>query len=123
MENYNKELLKTLKEQHKNYKNMIDWCCDDYILNNRLIDELSKKDFYFMPYGSDFEDEEGEYFDIYQYFIIDKQGAKRLAKYTKELVLYNDDLDLYLLCVTHYGTPWGGVPANWKDLDQESDDE
>ena len=33
-------------------------------------------------------------------------------------VVYNDELDLYLLCVTHFGTMWSGVPSNWKSLEE-----
>ena len=137
-----KELLKELKEKRTNYKDMIDFCCDSMILNNYIINELAKKDIYFETYSGeqcyyidkdgnditrkqaeemDYNDYEEYYFDIYQYFIIDSTGAEMLAEYTNEIVLYNEDLGLYLLCVCHFGTMWTGVPANWKDCDQYED--
>ena len=59
------------------------------------------------------------YYDVYQYFIIGSGDAERLKEYTNELVYYCEDLDLYILGVCHFGTPWNGVSANWKDEIEE----
>lgn len=116
---------------------MIEFCCDSLILNNYLVQELQKNDVYFDTYCGDecyYYNEEGEeitreeyeenggseeYIDIYQYYIISSLDAERLAEFTNELVIYNEDLDLYILCVTHFGTAWFGVPANWKEPNEE----
>ena len=139
---FKKEFLKELKEKRKNYKDMIEFCCDDMILNNSIITELSNAGIYFDFYcGTDLYyidnngeiitqeqaeqmelDEYSEQFeDIYQYYIIDGQAADRFAEYTNEIVMYNDRLDLYLLCVTHWGTGWDYVPSNWKNIDEVED--
>lgn len=55
------------------------------------------------------EDEEQETPDIYQYYIIDGNGAQILEDYTDEIVFYNDTLDLYVWGVTHFGTSWNYV--------------
>jgi len=131
--------LKELREERKTYKKMFDFCCDDAILNNDLIAELSKKGYMFDPYcGNDcyYVDKDGDYItadqyeeqeeegaeqiynDIYQYFIINYADAERFKEFTNELILYNDELDLYILCVTHYGTAWDCVPANWQELEE-----
>jgi hypothetical protein len=34
-----------------------------------------------------------------------------------------DDLDLYLLCVKHWGTAWCGVSANWKEIEDKEEEE
>lgn len=141
---FNKEFLKELREKRTSYEDMIDFCCDDVILNNYLIGELSKNGYYFDFYcGSDlyYIDNNGntitqqqadkmdldeyseEYIEIYQYYIISSNSAKRLSEFTNEIVLYNDDLDLYFLCVTHFGTAWSGVPSNWKELDEVTDND
>lgn len=132
-----KTFLEELKERRATYREMIDFCCDSLILNNNLI-ELEGHGYYFDTFcgelfeyfNEDWENitkEEYEQLnekgaetheqpvDIYQYYIISENDAERLSDYTNELVLYNDDLDLYLLCVCHYGTSWNSVPANWKD--------
>lgn len=116
MEDFRTEFLKELKENRKNYKEMIDFCCDSLILNNDIMQELQKKDIYFDLYcGSDYNEESDEYEEIYQYYIINEQDAERLAEYTNEIVFYNEKLDLYILGVTHFGTAWEGVEANWKE--------
>ena len=53
-----------------------------------------------------------QYDEVYQYYIID--SADRFEQYTNELIIYNEDLNLYILCVRHYGTSWEYVSANWK---------
>ena len=85
------------------------------VMNNNIINcECG----YFEPYnGSDFyTDEEGNeiYFDFYQYFIIDEFGANLLKEWTDECVLYNEELDIYLWCVNHYGTSWDYVLTDIK---------
>lgn len=62
--------------------------------------------------------ESGEYeehYEIFQWFIIDKESADYLSKYTNELIYYNEELDLYILAVTHWGTPWDGVNVEVKN--------
>lgn len=148
MKKYLKENLTKLREEKTTYDQMIDYCCDNCIMNNYIVEELQKKDIFFETYcGSDCtffnkDDEEiteeeyyrlennedfiGAYYkydDIYQYYIISSYDAERLSDYTNELVIYNDDLDLYILCVKHWGTAWCGVPANWKEIEEEEEEE
>lgn len=135
------DLLKELREERKSYSEMIDFCCNSLILNNSIVQELEKNGYYFETFCGDYcyyldgegnyisydeyerlIDEGGEaseeFFDIYQYFIIDYRDAERLERFTNELVLYNEELELYILCVTHFGTPWEGVPSNWKEVEE-----
>ena len=51
--------------------------------------------------------------DIYQYYIVDTNGADILRE-ANELVCYSDKLDLYVWEVTHYGTSWDYVVTNIK---------
>lgn len=116
-----KEVLERLKETRKDYKAMIDFCCDGLILNNDIMPALISSGFEFDIYcGTDYDEESECYLDIFQYFIINDSDAERLSEYTNELVYYCEPLDLYILGVTHFGTPWNGVSANWKD---DSDNE
>ena len=52
------------------------------------------------------------YEEIFQYFIIDDNGADILKRETNEIVLYNAELDMYVWCVTHWGTSWDYVLTN-----------
>jgi hypothetical protein len=49
------------------------------------------------------------YEEIYQYYIISDNGADILKRYTHEIVMYNAELDMYVWCVTHWGTSWDYV--------------
>ena len=116
MTNYVDEIMKKIKAERTSYRDMIDFCCDALILNNNIESELCGKGFCFDDYcGSAYDEEDDYYIDIYQQYIIRERDAERLAEYTNEIVRYCEELDLYLLCVTHFGTAWDGVPANWKD--------
>ncbi len=50
-----------------------------------------------------------ENIEIFQYYIISNPDFA--LKYTDELIFYDDELDLYILGVTHFGTIWSGVSA------------
>lgn len=47
-------------------------------------------------------------------YIISEYGYEFLAKYTDELVFYNDKLDIYIWAVTHNKTSWDQVTTNVK---------
>jgi hypothetical protein len=47
--------------------------------------------------------------DICQEYIISKNGAEYLQKYTNEIVYYCKELELYLWGITHFGTSWNCV--------------
>lgn len=54
-------------------------------------------------------DENDDPIEIFQYFIIDDNGAEILKDYTDEIVMYNNDLGMYVWGVTHWGTSWDYV--------------
>lgn len=144
MKKYLKENLMKLRKEKTTYDQMIDYCCDNCIMNNYIVEELQKKNIFFETYcgsertffnkddeeiteeeyymivnNEDFTGAYYEYDDIYQYYIISSNDAEHLAVYTNELVIYNDDLDLYILCVKHFGAAWSSVHADWKEIKEE----
>lgn len=64
-------------------------------------------------------DEEEDFPEIYQYFIVDGNGAEILKRYN-EIVFYNDVLDMYVWGVTHWGTSWDYVLTDIKICDDEN---
>lgn len=44
--------------------------------------------------------------DIYQYFIISYHQIDYWKEYTYYPIFYSDELDIYLLGITHFGTSW-----------------
>lgn len=63
--------------------------------------------------GEDFN-EDGEYYDIYQHYIISEAGARFLEEFTDEIVYYHYDLDMYVWGITHFGTSWDYVLTDIK---------
>jgi hypothetical protein len=63
--------------------------------------------------GSDYDDENDSYSEIFQYYIIDPDTAERLKEHTDEIIYYIEKLDIYVLGVTHYGTSWDYVGADF----------
>lgn len=51
--------------------------------------------------------------EVFQWFIVDDNGA-RILKEVNEIVFYNEELDMYLWGVTHFGTAWTHVLTNIK---------
>ena len=79
--------------------------------NAALIDEMQRN-------IDCLEDE--KYYDVFQWFIVDDNGAE-ILKEAGEIVYYNSDLDMYLWGVTHYGTSWDYVLTNIRCNVKEED--
>ena len=41
-----KEFFENLKAERTTYKDMIDFCCDNLVMNNSIMQELTAKGFY-----------------------------------------------------------------------------
>lgn len=99
-----------------------------FVDNSEKIEELENKlqefDFYSMlseeeqeEYNKieeeikELENEQEEYVEIYQYYIVDDNGAELLQE-INEIVFYCEELDLYIWGVTHWGTSWDYVLTN-----------
>ena len=54
------------------------------------------------------EEEQDSMDKIFQYFIVDGNGAE-ILKEINEIVFYNETLDMYVWGVTHWGTSWDYV--------------
>ena len=84
----------------------------DCILNNEIIAATGYDDWELV--SGDEECEDGEYYEIYQYYIISSAGYKFLADFTDEIVYYNERLDMYVWGITHFGTSWDYVLTDLK---------
>ena len=69
--------------------------------------------------GSDYNEEEDYYYDIYQYYIISEYGANLLQDYTDEIVYYLPVINCYVWGVTHLGTSWSHVLTDIKINENE----
>lgn len=85
---------------------------EDMILNNNIF-EYAGYENWELESGLE-EDEDGNYYEVYQYYIISDYGARILKEYTDELVYYHEKLNMYLWGITHFGTAWDYVLTNIK---------
>ena len=67
----------------------------------------------YLENGDTYDEENGEYNEIFQWYIIDDNTAERLKEHTDEIIFYWPEADLYILGVTHWGTSWGYVSADF----------
>ena len=79
----------------------------DMVLNNYIF-EYAGYGNWSLESGKE-ENEDGDFYDIYQYYIISGSGAQFLEDYTDEIVFYHEELDMYLWGITHFGTSWDYV--------------
>lgn len=52
--------------------------------------------------------------EVFQWYIVDENGADIIKEYTDDPLYYNEALDMYLWGVTHYGTSWDYVLTDVK---------
>lgn len=63
------------------------------------------------------------YKEYWDYFIIDANGADTLKYWTNEYVIYNEELDLYVWGVDHFGTSWEYVCTEIECIPSEEQEE
>lgn len=109
------------KHNKISFKRLIDKLFTDMVLCNNITklfySEIGGK--YTEPeieIGTDYDEETEEQIDIYQYFIVDFSNwtyelmTKYSEQFGKEFILYYiEELGLYILGVTHFGTGWDYV--------------
>lgn len=88
----------------------------DAVLCNEIMNVSLEN--WFLYNGSNYDEENDRDIEIYQYFIISNSGAKLLKWWTDEIVYYNNELDVYVWGVTHWGTGWDYVLT---DIEVERD--
>ena len=52
--------------------------------------------------------------EIYQYYIVSDEGAEIIQAYTNDPLFYNEELDMHVWGITHWGTSWDYVLTDVK---------
>ena len=52
--------------------------------------------------------------EVFQWFIVGENGADIIKEYTDDPLYYNEELDMYLWGITHFGTAWSYVLTDVK---------
>lgn len=86
----------------------------DAVLNNEIMGKTMDIGYWDIVSGTDYDEETDSYSEVFQWYIIDDNGAKILETWTDEIVYYNEELDMYLWGITHYGTSWAYVLTDIK---------
>ena len=110
-----------------NYMTLTDFIFADMVLCNNIEKYRYNWD---LELGEDYDEENEEYTDIYQYYIVEVDDW-RLEKYKEyleetniksDLILwYDNELDIYILGINHCGTSWSYVPTNIEINKQEEE--
>lgn len=79
----------------------------DCVLSNYMMQYMGSLGWELVN-GDDI-DEDGDYHEIYQWYIISHHGAEFLQEHTDEIVYYHEEMDLYVWGITHFGTSWDYV--------------
>lgn len=87
--------------------------CFDAVLNNDIISKTQEIGYWDIVSGSDYDEEYENYVDIFQYYIVSDNAVSILTE-ANEIVYYNEELDMYVWGVTHWGTSWDYVLTDIK---------
>ena len=92
-----------------NYKVAVNWLGNSLILCN----DIPEKDcsIYDNMRFNSYDEENDTYTEIFQWYLTDctESDVEYLEEHFGLLFTYSDMLDLYVLCVDHYGTSWDYV--------------
>ena len=110
------ELEEKIEELQEQVKDIIITDYENEYIKSDLIEELTQKIGILEDEKFDLEQEQDDYnySEIYQWYIISDSGAHLLEDYTNELLYYCDTLGVYIWGVTHYGTSWDYVLTDIK---------
>lgn len=95
----------------------------DMVLCNGIVQYNGWFEDWELENGTDYDEENDCYEDIYQYYIVSSRGAKWLMEHTDEIVYYNEQLDLDVWGITHWGTGWDYVLTDVKLVECETFEE
>lgn len=92
-----------------NFRVAVDWLNLNLILCNGIT-EIDPSVWDNMRFDT-YDEETEEYTEIYQYYLTSASSddVRWLEEHFGLQFTYSELLDLYILCVTHYGTSWDYV--------------
>lgn len=107
---YFDDVSKMAKEENRlDYASMVDWCTDGHMVGLNVSPWKMAEDWERQTADDDEED-----YEVFQWFIISGDAAQFFMQFTNELIYYSEELDMYILGVTHFGTAWSYVMTEWK---------
>lgn len=120
----NESKLNEYEREHKkiSYATLINYLFSDLILCNNISSVLMEVGEYLeenQESGNYYDDETGDYNEIYQFFIVNFNSSCSydfLKKYCNDeiILFYSEKLDTYILGVDHFGTAWDYVLTDFE---------
>lgn len=95
-----------MEKRYTTYNKAVKYLGNNLVLCNSIVEIEDCLDYRFS-----LEDENGDITEIFQYFLTDcsEDDVEFLEKSFNLLFAYSEKLDLFILCVDHYGTSWDYV--------------
>lgn len=93
------------------YYTAVHWLGSAFILCNNIY-EVDYSIYENIEYPESMDEEDRECCEIFQWFLtnMSEEDKEWMQKNFPDLIFsYSDKLDLWVLCVDHYGTMWKGV--------------
>lgn len=115
----NSEEIEKLENEIAELEEALDEIVDKESVRAETLDEQIEE---LKDKVRELEYEQDEYPEIYQYFIVSDGGASILKDYG-EIVFYNEELNMYVWGVTHWGTSWDYVLTDIKICNYEDEAE
>lgn len=100
------------------YATLCKLCFTDMILCNNItdIDESIYDNLEWQPEEEDGDD--WEYPEIYQFYLVDTDSYF-FEEYKEHFIMsYSEKLDLWVLCVDHFGTSWKYISSDVKIVEE-----
>lgn len=118
----------TKKEFYTDFATAIEFGNFNLVLCNNIpyVDDSVYDNMRFSTYDEELEDYDKE---IYQWYITNATDfdVEWLEKTFEDIYFtYSNELDCYILCVTHYGTNWKYVPCKvksevWAEMNKDKE--
>lgn len=109
----NSEEVDALKEEITDIENRLEFLTDEEIEEAQMLQEEIDS---IQEQIEELKEEQEQSYnqDIFQCFIVSDQGAEMIKQYTDDPLFYNENLDMYVWGVTHFGTSWDYVLTDVK---------
>jgi hypothetical protein len=100
------------------YATLCKLCFTDMILCNNITD-IDESIYDNLEWQPDEEDDDWEYPEIYQFYLVDTDSYFFEEYKENFLMSYSDKLDLWVLCVGHFGTSWKYISSGVKIIEKD----
>lgn len=109
----NTEEIETLQEEIAELEAIKDRLEDEEPEAEDAIEKIENEISELEEQIEELEEEQDSMDEIFQYYIVSDNGAE-ILKEINEIVFYNEELDMYVWGVTHWGTSWDYVLTDIK---------